>query len=124
MFEVRIEGLRFRGPHGVFESERASGNEFVAGVFAEVEGRADTTDQLSDTVDYTALADLMLEVSASRSFMTVEGLAGAFADAAMERFPMISVLDVRIQKLAPKMAAEVESCGVRLRRERRIMERR
>jgi dihydroneopterin aldolase len=54
--------------------------------------------------------------------MTVEGLAGAFADAAMERFPMISVLDVRIQKLAPKMAAEVESCGVRLRRERRIMD--
>ncbi|MEX2244270.1 MAG: dihydroneopterin aldolase [Fimbriimonadaceae bacterium] len=121
MFEVRIEGLRFRGFHGVFESERASGNEFVARVLAEVEGRADATDQLSDTVDYSALADLMLEVSASRSFMTVEGLAGAFADAAMERFPMVVALDVRIQKLAPKMAAEVESCGVRLRRERRIM---
>lgn len=86
-----------------------------------MEGRADATDQLSDTVDYSALADLMLEVSASRSFMTVEGLAGAFADAAMERFPMVVALDVRIQKLAPKMAAEVESCGVRLRRERRIM---
>ena len=87
-----------------------------------MEGSADATDQLSDTVDYSALAELLLEVSASRSFMTVEGLAGAFADAAMERFPMILSLEVVVAKLSPPMAASVESCGVRLRRMRTYTE--
>lgn len=118
MFEVRVTGLRFRGFHGVFESERASGNDFLASVAAVVQGSADRTDRLEDSVDYSALSALLLELSGSRSFSTVEGLAGAFADAALDRFPLLSAVEVVIDKLSPPVSATVESCGVRLRRER------
>ncbi len=114
MFEVRVNGLRFRGYHGVFESERESGNEFLASVVASVSGSADDSDSLADTVDYSALAGLMVSLSESRSFMTVEGLAGAYAALVLERFPLVSSVEVVIDKLSPPMAADVESCGVRL----------
>ncbi len=118
VFEVRVSGLRFRGFHGVFESEREHGNEFLASVVASVEGSADETDSLADTVDYSALAGLMGSLSESRSFMTVEGLAGSYAALVLERFPLVSSLEVVIDKLSPPMSVEVESCGVRLVRKR------
>ncbi len=118
VFEVRVSGLRFRGFHGVFESERENGNEFSASVAASVEGSADETDSLSDTVDYSALAGLLVSLSDSRSFMTVEGLAGAYAALVLERFPLVSSVEVVIDKLSPPMAADVVACGVRLVRSR------
>jgi dihydroneopterin aldolase len=118
VFEVRVNGLRFKGLHGVFESERASGNDFVATIMAVVDGTADTTDRLEDTVDYSALAGLLLEVSSSRSFLTVEGLCGAYADRVFASFPRIAVIDVTIDKITPTGMADVESCGVHLARTR------
>jgi dihydroneopterin aldolase len=119
VFEVRVNGLRFRGPHGVFESERGSGNEFLATITATVDGTADTTDSLSDTVDYSALADMLLSVSGSRPFATVEGLAGAFVDSALRAFPAIQSLEIVLDKLSPLGMPQVESCGSRIVRERR-----
>ena len=118
VFEVRVNGLRFRGLHGVFESERASGNDFVAAIVASVAGSADRTDRLDDTVDYSALAGLLLEVSSSSSFRTVEGLCGAFAGRALSQFPSLLSVEVTIDKLSPLGMPDVASCGVRLVRSR------
>jgi dihydroneopterin aldolase len=96
----------------------ASGNDFVASLEAEVQGTADRTDRVEDTVDYAALAGLVLEVSASRQYSTVEALAAACAESALERFPAITAVTVTLDKLAPPMDAKAESCGVRLRRQR------
>ncbi len=115
---MRVNGLRLKGFHGVFESERELGNEFVASVLATVEGSAEVTDSLSDTVDYSALAGMMVSLSDSRSFLTVEGLAGAYAALVLERFAMVLSVEVVIDKLSPPMQADVVSCGVRLVRSR------
>jgi dihydroneopterin aldolase len=85
---------------------------------AVVDGTADATDRLEDTVDYAALAGLLLEVSSSRSFSTVEGLCGAFSDRALAAFQRIAAIEVTIDKLSPTGMADVESCGVRLARPR------
>jgi dihydroneopterin aldolase len=119
VFEVRVNGLRFRGPHGVFESEREAGNAFVASICLVVDGGADLSDQLGETVDYSAVAALMGEVSGSRRFLTVEGLAGAFAEEALARFPLAVSVEVALDKIAPVGVPGVESCGVKLRRDRR-----
>lgn len=98
----------------MFESEKAQGNDFVASVTAQVQGLADESDRLEDTVDYSALASLLLELNGSATFDTVERLAGAFCERALADFPAVSAIEVTIDKLRPVGMDGVESCGVRL----------
>jgi dihydroneopterin aldolase len=114
VFEVRVTGLRFRGPHGVFEPEKALGNEFRASLTAVVDGSADSTDAIADTVDYGSLAVMVLRTSASRSFNTVEALARASAEAVLAEHPAVLSVEVTLDKLKPPMDAVVESCGARV----------
>ena len=118
VYEVRVEGLRFHGPHGVFESERAPGNDFRARIAATVNGSADRSDRLFDTVDYAGLAKLVLEVSGSGTFNTLERLAGRCADLVLERFSKVVAVEVTVEKLTPPMEAVVESCSATVVRER------
>ncbi|MGH3899699.1 MAG: dihydroneopterin aldolase [Pseudonocardiaceae bacterium] len=54
---ITLTGLRVYGRHGVHEHERVDGQEFVvdATVWLDL-GPAAATDQLSETLDYDALA--------------------------------------------------------------------
>lgn len=114
MYEVRVTGLRFRGPHGVYEAEKSLGNEFLASLTAVVEGSADETDDVRDTVDYGSLASLVLSTSGGRSFDTVEALARKSAEAVLAEHPSVLSVEVTIDKLRPPLDADVESCGVRV----------
>lgn len=54
---IEIRGIRAFGRHGVFEHERANGQEFVVDVRLELDTRpAAATDRLADTVDYGRIA--------------------------------------------------------------------
>ena len=86
----------------------------MATISATVDGSADRTDRLEDTVDYAALAGLLLEVSSERSYLTVEGLCGAFAKATLAEFPAIKSIHVTIDKLSPVGIDNVESCGAQV----------
>jgi dihydroneopterin aldolase len=55
---IEIRGIRGFGRHGVFEHERAHGQEFTVDVRLEVDIRpAATSDRLADTVDYGRIAE-------------------------------------------------------------------
>jgi dihydroneopterin aldolase len=55
---IEIRGIRGFGRHGVFEHERAEGQEFVVDVRLQVDTRAAaTSDRLADTVDYGRIAE-------------------------------------------------------------------
>jgi 7,8-dihydroneopterin aldolase/epimerase/oxygenase len=54
---IEIRGIRAFGRHGVFEQERADGQEFVVDVRLELDVRlAAASDRLADTVDYGRIA--------------------------------------------------------------------
>ncbi len=54
---IEIRGIRAFGRHGVFEHERAGGQEFVVDVRLELDVRlAAASDRLADTVDYGRIA--------------------------------------------------------------------
>ena len=55
---IEIRGIRGFGRHGVFDHERADGQEFTVDVRLELDTRpAAASDQLADTVDYGKLAE-------------------------------------------------------------------
>ncbi|EUA32603.1 folB domain protein [Mycobacterium xenopi 3993] len=54
---IELRGLRVRGRHGVYEHERADGQDFVVDITVWIDlADAAASDDLSDTYDYGVLA--------------------------------------------------------------------
>jgi dihydroneopterin aldolase/2-amino-4-hydroxy-6-hydroxymethyldihydropteridine diphosphokinase len=75
---IRLTGIRASGRHGANPGERDQAQEFVVDlkVTAEVQG-----DSLEGTVDYRTLATTATDAVSRGSFVLLETLAGAVADA-------------------------------------------
>ena len=99
---VELEGLEIFGRHGVLEDERRDGRNFFYDISLEV-SEAALSDRLEDAVDYRDVAACVQEVSDGRQFQLIEALAGAVADAIVERFPVEHVR-VRVRKPDPRPA--------------------
>lgn len=95
-----INDLRVCGPHGVYEEERKSGNEFSIDI--EIEGdftKAIETDRIEDSVDIDHVAALVHDVSRQNQFHLIESFADAIGRALLQRFPVLSRVVVRVTKL-------------------------
>jgi dihydroneopterin aldolase len=93
---VEVEGLEVHGHHGASEGEQERGQTFLFDLRLEVSDAA-LSDRLEDAVDYREVVTLVREVSDGRRFALLEALAGATADAIIERFPVERVR-VRVRK--------------------------
>jgi dihydroneopterin aldolase len=111
---VLVSGIEFYGFHGVSEAERVVGHRFSVDVELEVEPRATETDDLEDTVDYGAVAQLIVEVGETGSCKTVERLAMIMANRLLEKQPLVASVTIEVRKLLPPIPLTVESAGVRL----------
>lgn len=80
MDTISLTGLRARGRHGVYEFEREQGQEFVVDAVLELDlSAAAHSDELSDTVDYGALATRLVEVVTGPPVRLIETLAQRLA---------------------------------------------
>lgn len=78
---IALTGLRVWGRHGVLPEERRDGQDFVVDVELVVDTRAAAaSDDLSDTVDYAALADRLAAVVAGEPVDLLETLASRLAE--------------------------------------------
>jgi dihydroneopterin aldolase len=96
MITIELRALRVFGHHGVHEHEKRDGQDFLFDVDLAV-GERGASDRLEDTVDYSALARAVKELSDARSYDLLEALATAIADELLRRFGAERVL-VRITK--------------------------
>jgi dihydroneopterin aldolase len=85
---IEVRGLELRGFHGVLPQERERGQRFLFDV---------RSDQLADTVDYTAVVACVRKLCEERRFNLIEALAATVADELLERFP-VSLVRVRVRK--------------------------
>ncbi len=118
MFTVFVSGLEFYGFHGVTVEERTIGHRFIADLRVEVEGRADETDSIEDTVDYAGISFSLTELCAKRQFFTLERMASTIADELLRNHPTILSVWIRIAKRLPPVNMIAERVGVELERSR------
>ncbi|HEX5247144.1 MAG TPA: dihydroneopterin aldolase [Gaiellaceae bacterium] len=85
MITVELHGLRVFGHHGVYEEERARGQDFLFDVELEV-GERGSSDRIEDAVDYSAVARTVREISEANAYALLEALALAVADELRARF--------------------------------------
>jgi len=76
---ITLTGIRARGRHGVLAAEQELGQEFLVDVrlLAEV---STTSDQLTDTVNYAEVTELVVSHVTGEPVQLIETLAGSIAD--------------------------------------------
>jgi dihydroneopterin aldolase len=94
---ILISGLEIFGHHGVSPEEREHGQNFWVDVKLELK-RPSAEDDLAQTVDYTAVIEVIRELNAVRRFQLIESFAQALADEILERFPYARGAHVRVRK--------------------------
>lgn len=74
-YTIELVGLEVFGYHGVLEHEKAYGQNFYFDCQYQVE--AITEDELTETVSYAAVADVIAITAKSNTFQLLESLAAA-----------------------------------------------
>jgi dihydroneopterin aldolase len=116
---IELRGLKVRGRHGVFDHERANGQDFVVDITVWMDlVDAAASDELADTYDYSALARLAADVVAGPARNLIETVAAQIADQVMddERVHAVEVMVHKPQAPIPQQFADV---AVVVRRSRR-----
>lgn len=119
---IMLRGLTVRGNHGVFDYERRDGQDFVIDVTVWLDlAAAAESDDLADTVDYGALAQLAADVVAGPPRNLIETVAAEIADAVMadERLLAVEVVVHKPDAPIPLTFSDVAVVARRSRRRRR-----
>jgi dihydroneopterin aldolase len=96
---IELRGMRFLGRHGVTLEERMEPQPFEVDVvmWASLDA-AVRSDDLTDTVDYSAVFGVVAEIVQGRSFRLIEALAGSIIEAVLESQPLVESVEVRVRK--------------------------
>ncbi|OJZ75658.1 dihydroneopterin aldolase [Mycobacterium paraffinicum] len=116
---IELRGLTIRGRHGVFDHERADGQDFVIDMTVWIDlAEAAASDELADTYDYGRLAELAADIVAGPPRNLIESVGGEIADRVMqdERVHAVEVVVHKPQAPLPQQFADV---AVVVRRSRR-----
>lgn len=82
---IRITGITGWGYHGVLDSERMAGQNFIVDVELSLDmSLAGASDDLTQTVDYGAVAQQVHEVIEGPPFNLIEALAEKIATVCLE----------------------------------------
>lgn len=115
---IHLVGLRAHGHHGVQENEREEGQVFRLDLDLFTDTRPGAkSDDLNDTVDYSALAERALQVLAGEPSNLIEQVAQRIADAALE-FRSVRVVRVRLHKPQAPIPATFDDVAITIWRTR------
>lgn len=113
---IRITGLEVLARHGVLPHEKERAQPFEIDLELEATlGEAARSDDLSATIDYGAVVEMVVAVVEGTSFALLEALAEAIALEVLSGSGAEAVT-VEVRKVRPPLEAHVSSVGVRLRR--------
>jgi len=114
---IQLEGMSFKGRHGVRDAERANAQEFLVDIEVDCDlADAGRSDKLADTVDYTRIRAIAKAVIEGEPAQLIESLASRMADQVLQ-LPRVEAITVRIAK-RPASMQPIDSAAVRIYRTR------
>ncbi len=117
---IRLAGLRVRGYHGVYDFERAQGQDFVVDVTLELDlDPAARSDDVADTVHYGHLADKLAEIVAGEPVNLLETLATRLVEVVLQD-PRVAATTVTVHKPQAPIEHTFADVSVTLYRQRRV----
>jgi dihydroneopterin aldolase len=117
MDRILLEGMSFKGRHGVGPVEREKPQDFKVDVEVDCDlSEPGRTDRIEDTVDYTKIRAIAKEVVEGESQKLLESLAGRIAERVLQ-LPRVAAVSVQIAK-RPASMQPIDAAAVRINRTR------
>ena len=110
--KIFLRNMRFHAYHGVLEQEQTVGNDYLVNLTVDYDfSCAVKTDELSGTVSYADLFELVKEEMAKPSKL-LEHVAGRIGKRIFSEYPTIGKIQLSINKVNPPMGADCDGAGV------------
>ena len=109
---INVTGIKLYAYHGCLDEEAVIGANYIVDVCIETDfHQAERTDDLSKTVDYVIVYNIVKAEMAIRSKL-IEHVAGRISEALVRRIPEIEKAEVKVTKLNPPMDGDVQEVSV------------
>lgn len=117
MDRICIEGLQLFARHGVFPEENEKGQHFVvhAALLVDTEA-AGIQDDLSLSVDYAAVCEVIRDAMTSRIYQLIETAAQETALAILHAFPSVNSVELEVCKPEAPIPMTFRSVSVKIQR--------
>src|SRR4051794_35233698 len=118
--EILLEGMRFYAYHGVNPEEQALGQRFTVDAVLAVDLRpAGQSDELANTVSYSAVYKVVRRIVEGEPRQLIEAVAEDIAAAILTGFPPVARVTVTVRKPeVPMKGSMLDAAGVRITRSR------
>ena len=114
---ISLKGIWGFGYHGVFDHEAKNGQDFFVDLEIQLDlSKASLSDNLNDTIDYGALADVVVEEITGERVQLIERLAGRIADRIKAGHPEILKIAVTVHKPKAPISAQTTDISVTVNR--------
>lgn len=105
---ILLEGMTFFGYHGALPAERELGQRFVVDVEMRLDLKpAGASDNLSKTVDYGAVHDIVKEIVEGEPLNLIEAVAERITADILKNHPTIEDVKVKVIKPDVRLAKTV-----------------
>lgn len=116
---IEINGLFGFGYHGLFDDERENGQGFLVDAILNLDlSNASRSDRLGDTINYSAVCDLILAQLVGPPVSLIEKLAGQIAEVILRDFPKVESVQITVHKPDAPVAVKVRDLSVSIVRSR------
>ena len=117
MDKIILKNMKFFAYHGVLEEERLNGQYFFVDTVMSVDlKQAGNTDELGDTVDYSAVYNIIKDITENNKFRLIECLADNISREIMSRYKNIKEILVRVRKPDAPIGGELDWAEVEITR--------
>ncbi|MAU14685.1 MAG: dihydroneopterin aldolase [Muricauda sp.] len=118
MGKIRLKNVRIHSNHGCLKEEMLIGSDYRVDLEVTTDlSKPAISDQLSETVDYVHLNNIIKEEMTVRSNL-LEHVAKRIIDRILTEIPEVSEVEVEVSKINPPIGGDVESVSVKLRNTR------
>lgn len=115
---IELTGLRAHGRHGVYDFERARGQEFVVDAVLDLDlDPAARSDEVTDTVHYGELAEKLVAVLTGEPVNLIETLADRLLTVCLAE-PLVTAATVTVHKPEAPIPHTFRDVAVTMRRTR------
>jgi dihydroneopterin aldolase len=117
--QIILTGIRGYGYHGLFDFEAEEGQIFLVDLTISIDlTKASLSDQIADTVDYGAVAELVLEEIEGERVILIERLAGRIGDRVLALDSRINSVEIIVHKPQAPVKADLTDIAVKITRKR------
>jgi len=110
---IALRGLRIVASVGVLPEEHERLQPLVLDLDVEVDlTAAGSSDELSETVNYAAIAEAAIAVVTSRHHELLEAIGDEVARASLDIDDRISAVEVSVTKVRPPIGLDIDTVGI------------